>query len=159
LKVPVKAGGGSSTINVFVFSCPENVPIRMKMTMSSSKVFYKTADMINFSHLLFNQKASVIAAADELAVVFDRFLFLLLLIVIIIVIIYHFSLAIFNRFIEIRGADDLDELIQAEINPTACGAAESASASSASANISHSKPSRPGKPGSKTKVNKFTIEE
>lgn len=61
VKLPVSGSGGSSapaeagSLSFFVFSCPENVPVRQKMTMSSCK-------------------ATVIAAAGVQGLIFDRYL-------------------------------------------------------------------------------------
>jgi len=97
-------------VSFFIFSCPENVPVRSKMTMSSSK-------------------ASVLAAAQQQGVTFDRTL-------------------------EIRGSDEIDDMLALELNE---GANADGSVSSSAASIAHNKPSRPGK--GKAKVSKFKIEE
>lgn len=91
---------------LFLFVCPEGVPVRVKMTMSSSK-------------------ASVLAAATQIGVVFDK-------------------------SIEVRGLEDLDDAIAAELRPVA---ADDTSSSSSGATLSHAKPARPGR--GKAKVGKF----
>jgi len=112
IKVPTMMSEVSS---IFAFSCPENVPIRMKMTMSSCK-------------------ASVIAAAQAIGLRFER-------------------------TIEIRSPDEIDDAIYAEINAiisSSCSYdSQCAGPSSAGANITHSKPQRPGKGTTKSRVSKF----
>jgi len=70
LRLPNSQGG---TLTMFVYSCPEELPIRLKMTLSTVK-------------------SSVIAAAQELGLNFDK-------------------------TFEIRDAADLDHYVQAELNP------------------------------------------
>jgi hypothetical protein len=105
-KAPKSTG---ELLSLFIFSCPENVHVRIKMTMSSAK-------------------ASVIAAAGDKGVAFDKTL-------------------------EIRGADEINDLIQSELGAPASGDVGGSSA----ANISHAKPARPGR--GKAKVSKFKLDE
>lgn len=111
IKLP-KLGSNNEIITIFVFSCPENTPVRTKMTMSSSK-------------------ASVLAAAQSKGLVFDKTL-------------------------EIRDPEDIDEMVRAEIDPQSSAAASASSAGSQQANLNHSKPSRPGR--GRAKVSKFKLD-
>lgn len=120
IKLPRKSGltvGAAQPefLSLFVFFCPDTVLVRIKMMMSSSK-------------------ASVIAAAQERGVSFDKTL-------------------------EVRGVDEIDDAIKAEVDPegVAAAAAGSGNTSSAAASISHAKPQRPGK--GRAKVSKFKLEE
>jgi hypothetical protein len=54
-----------------------------------------------------------------------------------------------NRFLEVRGVDEIDYTLSQELNPTSADAGPSSS----TASIVHAKPSRPGK--GKVKVAKF----
>lgn len=102
----------SSSVNVlnyFIFSCPDEIQVRMKMTMSSCK-------------------ASVLATASNQGIKFEKTL-------------------------EIRCPDDIDEALRHELNPTSTSS--SGVASSSAANISHAKPTRPGRSSRKTQSKKF----
>eukprot|EP01041_Mallomonas_annulata_P001605 gene1605-3097_t len=79
-------------IRVFVFSCPDNVPTRTKMIMSSAKATVLSTIGIKF-----------------------------------------------DRTIEVRGAEDIEEQIWSEIEPS------SLTSSSAAATLAHAKPARPGR--------------
>ena len=67
------------------------------------------------------------------------------------------------RTLEIRGADEIDELVRAELHSGSGGSGADAThgldniGGSSAANISHSKPARPGK--GKAKVSKFVVDE
>ena len=67
VKVPTMLTDISS---IFIFSCPESVPIRMKMTMSSCKV--STEFLCNVESLICYIQASVIAAAQSLGLSFEK---------------------------------------------------------------------------------------
>ncbi len=53
-----------------------------------------------------------------------------------------------RRALEVRGVDEIDDLLRAELFPS-----DSAGVSSSAASLSHSKPQRPGR--GKAKVSKF----
>eukprot|EP01031_Cornospumella_fuschlensis_P028284 gene28284-34152_t len=105
-----KADG--TALSCFIYFCPEETPVRAKMTMSSSK-------------------ASVLAAAGEHNVAFDKFL-------------------------EARGVEEIDEVLGLELNPPAVDGNATTTSSSAAA-ITHAKPSRPGR--GKAKVSKFQADD
>eukprot|EP01036_Dinobryon_divergens_P023023 gene23023-31335_t len=114
MKVPTFLRSDASSL--FIFSCPESVPIRMKMTMSSCK-------------------SSVIAAAQRLGLTFEK-------------------------TIEIRSAEDIDEAVSAGISASisSSNSFDSAGPSSAGANLTHTKPQRPGRNTIRNRVSKFTEE-
>jgi len=57
------ASSTPSSLTFFVFSCPENVPVRQKMTMSSSKASVLAAAMAN-GLVAFDRNVEIRAAAD-----------------------------------------------------------------------------------------------
>mmetsp|Transcript_6225 Transcript_6225/g.9388 ORF Transcript_6225/g.9388 Transcript_6225/m.9388 type:complete len:343 (+) Transcript_6225:92-1120(+) len=107
--IAIRLSKSSSSCFVFLFSCPENTPVRMRMSMSSCK-------------------ASVLAACSSKGISFDR-------------------------SIEIRSSDEIDDHLQLEREDTTTAA--TSGPSSASAVMTHSKPQRPGR--GKARIAKFTL--
>lgn len=103
------AATSGDVVNFFVFSCPDEIQVRMKMTMSSCK-------------------SSVVAAATCQGIKFEKTL-------------------------EIRAPEDLDEALRLELSGPS--SSSGGGASSASANLSYVKPSRPGRVARKTQAKKF----
>ena len=101
-------------VNFFVFSCPDEIQVRMKMTMSSCK-------------------SSVLAAATLQGIKFEKYVFL-----------FCTNLVTNNshRTLEIRSPEDLDEALKSEMNPASATTIGASSASASLSHVKPSRPGR-----------------